>query len=180
MTVTDTTPSAPAQSVDALREALEWYAEQVDGCRKLSSAGDPFRQALDRDGGKRARAALAAPPRDDAAVDLDVLIGAWIKRRVQAGQRIDDGATVVAAFEAGYATSLTVAPPAEGWRTVGDASSTLIYSLRQDGWTRGKPCLVNDVTIRVEPAYGSTTQIQPIVDAILRALPAAPHPGALS
>lgn len=43
----------------AMRAALEWYAEQVAGCRKLGSAGDSFRQALDRDGGKRATAALA-------------------------------------------------------------------------------------------------------------------------
>jgi hypothetical protein len=39
--------------------ALAWYAEQVAGCRKLGSIGDPFRHALDRDGGERARTALA-------------------------------------------------------------------------------------------------------------------------
>jgi hypothetical protein len=44
---------------DKLREALEWYAEQVAGCRKLGSIGDPARHALDADGGKRARTALA-------------------------------------------------------------------------------------------------------------------------
>jgi hypothetical protein len=45
-----------------LREALEWYAEQAEGCRKIGSIGDPSRQALDDDGGKRARAALARRP----------------------------------------------------------------------------------------------------------------------
>jgi hypothetical protein len=41
---------------DRLREALEWYEEQVQNCRKLT--GHDARSALDRDGGKRARAAL--------------------------------------------------------------------------------------------------------------------------
>jgi hypothetical protein len=44
--------------IDVKDAALEWYAEQVAGCRKLGSIGDPYRQALDRDGGGRARAAL--------------------------------------------------------------------------------------------------------------------------
>jgi hypothetical protein len=45
--------------VEMLRAALKWYAEQAEGCRKLGSIGDPFRHALDADGGKRARAALS-------------------------------------------------------------------------------------------------------------------------
>lgn len=45
-----------------VREALEWYAEQVAGCRKIGNIGDPARHELDRDGGKRAREALAALP----------------------------------------------------------------------------------------------------------------------
>ena len=51
--------TAPMHS--AVREVLAWYAEQAAGCRKLGSLGDPARQALDSDGGKRARAALALP-----------------------------------------------------------------------------------------------------------------------
>jgi transcriptional regulator with XRE-family HTH domain len=47
----------PAKS-DAVAAALGWYAEQVADCRKIGKAGDPFRQALDRDGGERAIAAL--------------------------------------------------------------------------------------------------------------------------
>jgi hypothetical protein len=46
------------REVERLREALEWYAEQSEGCRKIGSVGDPHRQALARDGGQRARAAL--------------------------------------------------------------------------------------------------------------------------
>lgn len=44
------------------REALAWYAEQVVGCRKMGADGDAARQALDKDGGQRARAALASAP----------------------------------------------------------------------------------------------------------------------
>jgi hypothetical protein len=45
--------------VEKLKAALKWYAEQVEGCRKLGSIGDSFRHALDADGGKRARAELS-------------------------------------------------------------------------------------------------------------------------
>lgn len=44
------------------REALAWYAEQVAGCRKMGADGDAARQALDKDGGERARAVLASAP----------------------------------------------------------------------------------------------------------------------
>ncbi|QDH84098.1 hypothetical protein KMC56_gp25 [Achromobacter phage vB_AxyP_19-32_Axy12] len=44
------------------RAALAWYAEQVAGCRKFGADGDAARQALDKDGGRRARAALASTP----------------------------------------------------------------------------------------------------------------------
>lgn len=50
---------APATQVAELREALEWYGQQVKACRMLTREGDEARQALDADGGKRARAALA-------------------------------------------------------------------------------------------------------------------------
>ena len=42
-----------------LRDALQWYAEQVAGCRKIGSIGEPFRHSLDADGGERAINALA-------------------------------------------------------------------------------------------------------------------------
>jgi hypothetical protein len=44
-----------------LREALEWYRDKVADCRKIGTAGEPARNALDADGGKRARAALSLP-----------------------------------------------------------------------------------------------------------------------
>ena len=44
--------------VERYEEALQWYAEQVAGCRKITSEGDTARKALDRDGGERARKSL--------------------------------------------------------------------------------------------------------------------------
>lgn len=49
-----------ADRMAQLAEALDWYAEQTAGCRKLGRIGDPFRNALDKDGGKRARDVLGA------------------------------------------------------------------------------------------------------------------------
>ena len=42
-----------------LAGALDWYAEQTAGCRKVTSEGNEARHQLDSDGGKRARTALA-------------------------------------------------------------------------------------------------------------------------
>lgn len=47
-----------AQDLDEMRKALEWYDEKVTGCRKVTSEGNLARQALDADGGQRARTAL--------------------------------------------------------------------------------------------------------------------------
>ena len=58
-----------------LLEALEWYAEKVRDCRKVTREGDETRHDLDRDGGERARLALECIPRnsifnDEEAMDL--------------------------------------------------------------------------------------------------------------
>lgn len=53
-------------------EALTWYAEQVAGCRKLGPDGDAARNALDRDGGQRARAALSATQAAQSKVESRV------------------------------------------------------------------------------------------------------------
>jgi hypothetical protein len=46
--------------------ALQWYADMVRDCRKLPGIpeGEDARAALETDGGRRARAALAAPARE--------------------------------------------------------------------------------------------------------------------
>jgi hypothetical protein len=49
---------AKARHIDKLEAALEWYAEMVKGCRKITREGEATRHALDHDGGKRAREAL--------------------------------------------------------------------------------------------------------------------------
>tara|TARA_R110002020_G_scaffold95937_9_gene230083 strand:- start:38949 stop:39134 length:186 start_codon:yes stop_codon:yes gene_type:complete len=45
-----------------LIEALQWYAAQVEDCRKHGRDGDIARAKLDRDGGHKARQALEAIP----------------------------------------------------------------------------------------------------------------------
>ncbi|MCZ7501980.1 hypothetical protein [Agrobacterium sp. ST15.13.015] len=72
------------------------------------------------------------------------------------------------------ALSAQVQDVAEGWHVASNSSSVLIYSLKQDGWRKGEPVMVNDIMIRVENANRSSNELQPIVDAIMRALPAAP------
>lgn len=49
---------------DGLREALLFYEEKTRDCRKISSEGNAARNALDRDGGTIARAALKGPVHD--------------------------------------------------------------------------------------------------------------------
>ena len=50
---------------ERLREALGWYEKQANDCRKITREGDDARYALDRDGGERARAALAGDSHAD-------------------------------------------------------------------------------------------------------------------
>ena len=44
-----------------LREALEWYEPRLDGCNAYGSDGNIARDALAKDRGARARAALSGP-----------------------------------------------------------------------------------------------------------------------
>lgn len=46
--------------------------------------------------------------------------------------------------------------------------SILLYSTRQDGWRKGQPVLVNDVTIRIERGRGSSADIEAIAADILQ------------
>lgn len=58
-------PSRPSHDTVSRAEilgALDWYAEKVAACRKVTSEGDAARQELDRDGGERARSAIADLP----------------------------------------------------------------------------------------------------------------------
>lgn len=55
-------------SIETVREALEWYAYSVGECRKLPPDGDNARRHLATDGGSRAREALGALAHADAAL----------------------------------------------------------------------------------------------------------------
>jgi hypothetical protein len=87
--------------------------------------------------------------------------------------------TVKANIENGFTSALAsiAALPAQGvpkdWHMVeGSLGSILLYTLRQDGWSRGQPLMVNDVMIRIESANGSQTDVAPIANSILAALAA--------
>lgn len=51
-----------------------------------------------------------------------------------------------------------------------DGRSVLFYKLREDGWRKGKPIMVNDVTVRVELAPYAVSELNPVVDQIRSAL----------
>lgn len=72
------------------------------------------------------------------------------------------------------ALSAQVQDVAEGWSVISNHGSVLIYCLKQNGWRKGEPVMVNDVTIRIENAAGSNHDLTDIADAIIRSLPAAP------
>lgn len=89
--------SVAEAQVATLREALEWYADQAKDCRKLTSEGEKARNALDRDGGTKARAALSAVPATPAPRDQRIerlekaLVSLW--ERLPAPEYITDGMT---------------------------------------------------------------------------------------
>ena len=60
------------------------------------------------------------------------------------------------------------------WNMDESEYGTLIYSLKQDGWRKGEPIMVNDVTIRIENANRSSHDLGPIAARILAALEPAP------
>lgn len=56
------------------------------------------------------------------------------------------------------------------WHRADSDRSILLYTLKQDGWRKGEPMMVNDLTVRIENATGSDHDLVPIADAILAAL----------
>ena len=66
------------------------------------------------------------------------------------------------------------APDQGEWNMDESEYGTLIYSLKEDGWRKGEPIMVNDVTIRIENANGSSHDLGPIAARILSALEPAP------
>lgn len=61
-------------------------------------------------------------------------------------------------------------PEGEWHRVDRSAGSVLLYTLREEGWRRGDPVMVNDVMINIDRGSGSSTDIEPIVQRIRSAL----------
>jgi len=57
----------------------------------------------------------------------------------------------------------------EWFRQDGDGV-VLLYTLKQNGWHRGEPVMVNDVMIRIENAPGSSNDLGALADGILKTL----------
>ena len=60
------------------------------------------------------------------------------------------------------------------WLVDESEHGTLIYRLKEDGWRKGVPVMVNDVTIRIENSNRSDNDLHPITARILAALDPAP------
>ena len=76
------------------------------------------------------------------------------------------------------ALSATQQPVSEGvgWHRADSAGQVLLYTLRQDGWRKGEPVMVNDLEVRVQAGNGASIDLEPIIAAIRSALPPAPNP----
>lgn len=60
---------------------------------------------------------------------------------------------------------------ADGWhRSDNEYGGVMLYTLREDGWRKGQPVMVNDVTIRIERAHGSEADVEAIVRRVGSAL----------
>jgi len=86
-----------------LRTALEWYGEQARLARLIHSGGDPGRHALAEDGGKRAAAILAAPPRPVDAERVAAWDGATLETRLRSYPAAPPGSD---AMSCGYVSAL--------------------------------------------------------------------------
>lgn len=92
----------------------------------------------------------------------------------------DDATAFDQAVEAGIRAALSTLPIAvEGeeteWHRADNSNgSALLYTLRENGWRKGQPVLVNDVMIRIERGAGSETDIEAIIQRILSALSSSP------
>lgn len=89
--------------------------------------------------------------------------------------KYQDAANRLAAFmdevRAALAVQTQQGVEVKDWHRSDNAyGGVMLYSLREDGWRKGAPVMVNDVTIRIERATGSETDIEPIVQRIRSAL----------
>ncbi len=102
-----------------------------------------------------------------------------LRTDVQMGRdaAFDEAAALVAAIDAAEARDVGVLD--SDWHMTETHNGVLIYSLKQDGWKKGEPVMVNDMAIRVElqnnHAGNSTANVKDVAARILSALhPASP------
>lgn len=64
----------------------------------------------------------------------------------------------------------------EQWHRANSDNSVLFYTLRQDGWNKGQPSMVNDIQVHVSLNNGSKHDLNSVADTLFASLPAAPTP----
>lgn len=62
------------------------------------------------------------------------------------------------------------------WHRADNSGSILLYTLKQNGWRKGEPVMVNDMTIRIENENQSANDLEAIVDRVMNGLRATPAP----
>lgn len=59
------------------------------------------------------------------------------------------------------------------WHRADSAGQVLLYTLRQDGWRKGEPIMVNDIEVRIQASNGAVVDLEAVVDAVWFGLQAA-------
>lgn len=70
--------------------------------------------------------------------------------------------------------AISPAEPVEQWHRANSDNSVLFYTLRQDGWNKGQPSMVNDIQVHVSLNNGSKNDLNSVADALFASLPATP------
>ncbi|MER8604802.1 hypothetical protein NKH48_13710 [Mesorhizobium sp. M1233] len=107
----DTAPTSAVDGeiVQALRGALEWYAEQVGHVRKNHKEGDVARAALSADCGKRAEDALSAQAVPAPMGGAGEMVGALREALLYSRERLQGNPTQVADALAKIGAALALA-----------------------------------------------------------------------
>lgn len=66
---------------------------------------------------------------------------------------------------------------AVAWNRCDSTNQVMLYTLRQDGWRKGQPVMVNDVMVTVQKANASESDIEPVAATVLSALTRAAPDG---
>lgn len=170
--------TAARECVDQV-EVLRWYQEQVSGCRKIGDAGDPYRQALAADGGKRAAAALSTRSPVDQVEGVRKAVAEWFEGSMpdQVGLWDDETDRLMKVIEPILSTR-SQSPDVEAWQPIETAPrgpriwvwepDGLGQCVASAGWLNETPDViewqvVNDITC-------NPTHWQPLPDPPRKAL----------